>query len=265
MALSHVFITRPQPQAGELAAEVGTMGLQAVVQPAFTYAPLDIRSAQPQAFADLAAAPAGSLLLFTSPRAVGFGLEQIPPAAWAALRVGAIGPATARVLQAAGRPVCIAADGGYTSEALLESLAADPTLPAPGMAFVVAAPGGRRKLADGLEALGYVVRMLFAYHSQPADLDPDALGSLQSASGLLSVWTSSNAMQALSQRLPPAQWFRLCQGEWLVISERLRRLARAYGPAAVYLAAGPGNDAIVSAVRELLRAAGEPGGKVGKG
>ena len=59
-------------------------------------------------------------------------------------------------------------------------------------------------------------------------------------------------MKALSQRLPPASWFRICQGEWLVISDRLQRLARAYGPANVHLAGGPGNPAILAAIRSLL-------------
>ena len=82
--------------------------------------------------------------------------------------------------------------------------------------------------------------------------DYAALDRLERANGILSVWTSANAMNALSQRLPPATWFRVCQGDWLVISDRLRRLARAYGPPRIHLAGGPGNDAIVTAVRALL-------------
>jgi len=59
-------------------------------------------------------------------------------------------------------------------------------------------------------------------------------------------------MNALSQRLPPAAWFRICRGEWLVISERLRRLARAYGPSEIHLAGGPGNVALLASIRGLL-------------
>jgi hypothetical protein len=59
-------------------------------------------------------------------------------------------------------------------------------------------------------------------------------------------------MKALSHRLSPAAWFRVCQGEWLVISDRLERLARAFGPAGIHLAQGPGNAAIASAIRNMV-------------
>ena len=89
------------------------------------------------------------------------------------------------------------------------------------------------------------------YKPEPAELDRQALKTLVDASGVLSVWTSANAMKALSQRLPPATWFQLCQGDWLVISERLKRLARAYGPERIHLAQGPGNGDLLSAIRGL--------------
>ena len=77
------------------------------------------------------------------------------------------------------------------------------------------------------------------------------MNRLGDAKSVLAVWTSANAMKSLSQRLPPAAWFKVCQGEWVVISGRLQRLARAYGPGRIHLAAGPDNASIVSAVRAL--------------
>jgi hypothetical protein len=91
-----------------------------------------------------------------------------------------------------------------------------------------------------------------AYRSEPAELDKQELGKLAGASGVLSVWTSANAMKALSQRLQPSAWFPLCQGDWLVISDRLRRLARAYGPARIHVSNGPGNKELFSAIRNLV-------------
>ena len=117
---------------------------------------------------------------------------------------------------------------------------------------MLAAPGGRTVLLEGLVELGWRAKMLMVYRSEPARLDFAELALLDEADGVLSVWTSGNAMNALSQRLPPAFWFRLCQGEWLVISERLLRLARAFGPTRVHLAPGPGNGAIIAAIRGLL-------------
>jgi uroporphyrinogen-III synthase len=252
VGFSHALITRPQPQGDELAALLAPLGIECVAQPAFEYRPVDASDGQPDACDALRSAGPGDLVLFTSPRAVEHGLPQIPAVSLGRARVGAIGPATARALQAAGVRVSLRAAQGYTSEALLETLAAEPAPDAGSLAFIVAAPGGRTALADALAAQGRAVHTLMVYRAEPAAIDRTALGRLDRAEGILSVWTSANAMNALSQRLPPATWFRVCQGDWLVISDRLRRLARAYGPPRIHLAGGPGNDAIVTAVRALL-------------
>jgi uroporphyrinogen-III synthase len=245
---SHVFISRPRPEAEELAAMLAPLGLQTVVQPAFEYAALNARANDPAGFARLEAAATGDLVVFTSPRAVAHGLAQIPRALLLRLRAAAIGPASGAALAAAGIPVAVSAGAGYTSEALLTTLAAET----PGRAFVVAAPGGREALVDGLSAAGWQVGILMVYRAAPAPLDQAALTGLEAASGVLSIWTSGNALHVLSRRLPPAAWLKLCQGEWLVISERLRRLARAWGPGRIHLAEGPGNHALLAAVRSLL-------------
>jgi len=254
VTFSHVFITRPQREAEELAAMLAPLGLQSVVQPAFDYVALEARSKDPDTCAELEAATATDLVVFTSPRAVTHGLAQLPREQLVQLRLAAIGPATASALTAAGLRVDVAARDGFTSETLLETLAAEAGSSAsrPGRAFVLAAPGGRQALLEGLLAQGWKAKMLLVYRSEPAALDRAALASLDEAAGVLSIWTSGNAMNALSQRMPPAFWFRLCQGEWLVISERLKRLARAYGPSRIHLANGPGNGAILSAIRNLL-------------
>jgi uroporphyrinogen-III synthase len=224
------------------------------VQPAFDYLALDARTIDPDAFTALQRARPMDLVVFTSTRAVTHGLAQLPRDALLQVRVAAIGPATASALRAAQVRVDVSARGdGFTSEALLESLSAESaaTSKSQNSAFIVAAPGGRQALPEGLAALGWRVSMLMVYRSAPAALDRSALAVLEEAADVLSVWTSGNAMTALSQRLPPATWFRLCRGEWLVISERLKRLARAYGPSRIHLASGPGNGAILAAIRGL--------------
>lgn len=230
------------------------LGLQTVVQPAFDYVALDAQRADPQTCAELESSSGRDLVVFTSPRAVTHGLAQLPREALLRLRVAAIGPATASALTASGIPVGIAAAEGFTSEDLLDSLSREPPAGSgrQGRAFVLAAPGGRQTLLEGLAKAGWRAKMLMVYRPEPVAVDREVLALLDDATGILSVWTSGNAMNALSQRLPPAAWFRLCQGEWLVISERLRRLARAYGPVQIHLASGPGNGAILAAIRSLL-------------
>ena len=254
MKYSHIFITRPQHEAEELAARLSPLGLPCLVQPAFRYEPLDAREQQPGDFAELEHAAGEPLLIFTSPRAVEHGLPQLEPALLKRAALAAIGPATASALAASGQRVGITPRGGYTSEALLETLSGDAGESAAirRSVFILAAPGGRMRLLEGIEQLGWDCRMIMVYRSLPAELDRAVLEALENATEVLSVWTSANAMQGLSQRLPSAAWYRICQGDWLVISERLRRLARAYGPARIHLAAGPGNEDLASAVRRLF-------------
>lgn len=251
MKFTHVFISRPRREAEELAAMLLPLGLQSVVQPAFTYFPLDARSAQKEIFDEMSMAGPEALVIFTSPRSVAHGLSQLPDNILFRARIAAIGPATAKALGDAGIRVSITPHKGYTSEALLESIADGQSTSSAvkPCAFIIAAPGGRRKLFEALERRNWQARLVMVYKSEPAKLEKQALKALQGASGVLCVWTSANAMKALSQRLPPATWFQLCQGDWLVISERLKRLARAYGPERIYLAPGPGNTELLSAIR----------------
>jgi uroporphyrinogen-III synthase len=254
MKYSHVFITRPQRESEELAAMLAPLGLHTVIQPAFDYVALAAREEDPETCDELECASPADLVVFTSPRAVMHGLAQLPREVMLRTRIAAIGPATASALSAAGIRVAVSSPGGYTSEALLDTLAVEsgPERNQQRRAFLLAAPGGRQALAEGLAGQGWHVKTLMVYRAQQAELDRASLAQLDEADGLLAVWTSGNSMNALSQRLPTATWFRVCQGEWLVISERLRRLARAYGPSEIHLAGGPGNAAILASIRGLL-------------
>ncbi len=254
MAFTHVFISRPRKEAEELARMLAPLGLETVVQPAFNFFPLDARISQKRELKDLEAAQSDALLIFTSPRSVLHGLSQLPRNVLFNVRVGAIGPATAKALGDAGIRVTVTPKTGYTSEALLQTLFEEKPdrLAEASRAFIIAAPGGRKKLLDGLVRQGWKTSLIKVYKPEPADLDKRALAALRVASGVLALWTSANAMKGLSQRLPPATWFQICQGDWLVVSERLRRLARAYGPARIHLCGGPGNTDLFNAVRGLL-------------
>ena len=254
MAFTHVFISRPRKEAEELARMLTPLGVETVVQPAFNYFPLDARVSQKELFRELEDIQPDSLVIFTSPRSVLYGLSQLPQDALLSARVGAIGPATAKALADAGIRVTVTPRTGYTSEALLETLHEEKPdrIAEASRAFIIAAPGGRKKLLEGLARQGWRASLVHVYKPEPANLDKQALAALKQASGVLSVWTSANAMKGLSHRLPPANWFQLCQGDWLVISERLRRLARAYGPARIHLCSGPGNTDLFNAVKGLL-------------
>jgi uroporphyrinogen-III synthase len=254
MRFSHVFLTRPRNESADLAAMLAPLGMQLLTQPAFDFQQLNAAAGQPAVMAALKSGELAPLMIFTSPRAVQFGLGQLPNGLIKRVKVAAIGPTTARALEAAGVIVTVRPSSGYTSEALLHTLQEDSAgfISPDRSALILAAPGGRRKLAEGLAERKWATHMLMVYERKNASVDKQNLGKLQEAENILSVWTSANAMKSLSQRLPPASWFRLCQGDWLVISKRLKRLARAYGPSEIHLSPGPSNSDLFTAIRGLL-------------
>lgn len=247
--ISHVFSTRPREKSEELADLLRPMGIETIIQPAFEYVQRSLADHQGDDLAALSAAGSRALVIFTSPRAVWYGLAQLPADALWQARKAAIGPATAHALKKGGSRVDLVPERGYTSEALLRELAKNKGRFE--RVFIVAAPGGRTKLADSLAAQYGPVCTLLAYRGEPAAIDKEALARLERAERLVTVWTSGNAMKSLSQRLPPGSWFRICRSEWMVISDRLLRLARAYSPARVHVSRGPGNADIVEALRDL--------------
>ena len=230
------------------------LGLQVVVQSAFDFRQRDVASDQPELLADLEGDNTPRLLIFTSPRAVRFGLAQLPHELIKKQKIAAIGPSTANALSAAGVFVNVRPASGFTSEALLDSLEKDSSgfISPQKSVVILAAPGGRTKMEDGLAELDWTVQTLMVYSRENSELDKQALESLKGARNILSVWTSGNAIKALSQRLQPATWFQICGGEWLVISGRLKRLARAYGPTQVHLSPGPTNSELFRAIRATM-------------
>ncbi len=254
MRFSHVFVTRPRQESEELEAMLAPLDLQVVVQPAFDFSRRDAASEQPEVLADLEDDKAPHLLIFTSPRAVKFSLAQLPHELIKKQKIAAIGPSTANALSAAGVFVNVRPASGFTSEALLDSLEKDSSgfISPQKSAVILAAPGGRRKMEEGLVGLDWTVQILMVYNRENAELDKQALESLKRAGSILSVWTSGNAMKSLSQRLQPATWFQICGGEWLVISDRLKRLARAYAPTRIHLSPGPTNSELFRAIRAAV-------------
>jgi uroporphyrinogen-III synthase len=251
LRFSHALITRPRSEAEHLASLLSALGLESIVLPPFRFSAGSLSAQDLQDLEDPSATGPSPLLIFTSTRSVEFALSLLPGTLLARARIAAIGPSTARALRESGCRVDIRPEAGYTSEALIAALESLPPGAGNAAAYILAAPGGRKKLAVSLEKSGWRVGMLWVYVREPAVIDQAALEAIAQASSLLCIWTSGNAMKSLSQRLPPAAWYRICTGEWLVISDRLQRLARAYGPSRIHLAHGPGNQDILAAVKNI--------------
>ena len=259
MNFSHILVTRPRQEALELADMLARMPAELIILPAHTFLPVKLLPDQLGQLQAASAKPEPMLLIFTSPRAVEFGLSQIPAGVVRAARVAAIGPSTSALLEQAGIAVGIQPRQGYTSEDLIRELALTSPVNKPKgrvTAFILAAPGGRTLVKESLQAIGYSVHTLIVYESKPAELDVTAVSAIEQAieraKRILSLWTSANAMTALSERLPAHCWNKLCAGEWLVISDRLAQLARSWNPAKIHTTRGPANEDIAAAVQALF-------------
>ncbi len=245
MTYTHVLITRPQPEAGELQACLADLPLAPVVLPAYGFSELT----PGQEIEEFQSSRGRKLVIFTSKRSVSYGLPAIPSALLKDATLAAIGPATAALLESNGAPVSLIPEGGFTSEDLL---AAPELCEKPGAALVVTAPGGRTALARGLAALGWTVRVTHVYRRENLELPGREVERLLSARAVISAWTSENAIRGLAARLPEAAWQLICKGPAIVTSERLGRVMAEMGGTACRVAGGPGNEAISREVRKLV-------------
>jgi uroporphyrinogen-III synthase len=153
-----VLVTRPAQQAAAL-----TQAIRAVGGAAFEFPALAIEAVPPEALREsLAQLAAADIAIFISPNAAAFGMAAIRAAGAlpASLQVFAVGPGTARALEAQGVGDTVTPDG-QDSEALL---ALPPLQEVAGKRVVIVrGVGGRPLLADTLTARGADVHFLECY------------------------------------------------------------------------------------------------------
>ncbi len=240
--MTQILVTRPQEAAEQLAEQLDALGFQAIVMPLYTF------SARGPAI-DMSSAWSGpgsrKLAVFTSPRAVQYGLPHIPPEQLDKLEFAAIGTATRTRLMSSGYPVKLQADSGFTSEDLLQmpELAVDP-----GQAVIFCAPDGRQALAEGLTGLGWKVVKAMVYERLPLKPEPGQLAALSAAGELLSVWTSISAIKLAEENLPEALWAKILKAPALVISARIQHHLQQLGASSVELTDGPGNPELLQSI-----------------
>ena len=241
--MTHILITRPHEESIELAAQLNLPGLHPIVMPLFTFSSHDPGPTIQEALAE---PTSRKLAIFTSPRAVQFGLKYIPPKNLNKLEYAAIGSATRANLEKNGLTVQLQSSSGYTSEDLLQvpELANDP-----GSAIILCAPGGRKKLAKGLQDLGWTVKMAMVYQRQPLRPTQDQADEIVAAENLISVWTSISALDLAREYLPRTTWSKILHAPALVISARIKHHLQQAGATKVELAEGPGNNELLRSIQ----------------
>ena len=243
--MTQVVLTRPLESSRELADQLDMHGLSSIVMPMYTFAAREPEVDPGLVWSD---PQKRSLAVFTSPRAVRFGLAHIPTDRALKLEFAVVGAATRRKLEKHGCSVHLQAEQGYTSEDLLRlpELAVEP-----GQAVIFCAPGGRDALAKGLTALGWEVSNAMVYERLPLLPDSSQVQALSDADDLLSIWTSISALELARKSLPAEVWAKILSAPALVISARIQHYLQQLGANHVLRADGPGNNELLQSILRL--------------
>lgn len=245
MVFSHALLSRPEPQLTELAGRVQAVGLKPVCIPAF-----DFTATNETVVPDVAWNERSTrVLVFTSPRAVEFGLPALQDTMLANSQIVSVGPATTRALAAAGLQALQAPGPVFDSDALLACV---KSLPEPGAAVILAAPGGREAIQTGLEATGWQVRLVPVYRRNLLDPGPASVTALEAAQSVLSIWTSGTALKHVLGKLSEKAGQRVRAGTAIVVSGRLREVAAELGLEEVRQSGGASNDELLKAIKEVV-------------
>jgi len=243
-----VLVTRPAHQAAPLCRLLESHGATVVRMPAIDIKPgidtglLKTRLASPEAF---------DLVIFTSANAVRFGvalLESHPT-----VKLAAIGPATARALEASGFQVAAVPPSAHDSEHLL----GHPALAHVDGKRVLIVKGlnGRETLQDELARRGAHVTVAEVYRREPARYSAAELAALQAqfAAGDIQIVTATSAEIAASVLVMATPALRLAFGRatWLVPGTRVAHALRENGLTApiVQAASALDQDLVAALIR----------------
>ena len=244
--MTHILLTRPKKASSELANQLNQPGIHPIIMPLYTFKPNDPGNAVEEI---LARSNTRKLAVFTSPRAVQFGLKHIPSEYINKLEIAAIGSATRASLEQSGMKVELQSSSGYTSEDLLQVPALATNT---GTAIIFCAPGGRKKLATGLREIGWTVSNAMVYQRQPLHPAQGQIDEICDADNLISVWTSISALDIAREYLPAAVWSKILHAPALVISARIKHHLQQAGATQVALAEGPGNSELLRSLQAEL-------------
>ncbi len=184
-----IVVTRAQPQAAALAADLRRRGAETVELPAIAFEPPE----DPDRLAE-AATEVGRYdwVVFTSPTGVNRFFKHLRDArSLGEAQVAAIGPGTAAAL-ADHNVVADLVPEQYVAEALLEALADEVGSDWPGRVLIPRAETARDVLPDGLAAAGWDVDVVPAYRTVAPAPDPDAAALLAEAEVI--TFTSSSTV-----------------------------------------------------------------------
>jgi len=237
-----VLVTRPAERAHGLVERIAAAGGEPVVFPVIEIMPLE-----PPAVADAGEFDA---VLFVSPAAVTHGLPALALGGAGRPRIGAVGPATARALEAAGVTVDIRPPGSSDSEGLLEHDALQAPAIAGRRVLIVRGEGGREHLAARLVERGAAVEYAEVYRrARPAGHDPAAVADCDIVTA-----TSIEGLDNLLAMIVPGDGGLLRSRPLAVASARIAEHARTLGFTGPVVGADrAGDEGLMAAILECAR------------
>jgi len=237
-----VLVTRPAERAHGLAERVTAAGGEPVAFPVIEIVPLT-----PATVPD---AREFHAVLFVSPAAVAHGLPALGLDGDGSPRIGAVGPATARALEAAGVAADIRPQGSADSEGLLEHEALQAPAIAGRRVLIVRGEGGRGHLAARLVERGAAVEYAEVYRrARPARHDPAGVADCDIVTA-----TSIEGLDNLLAIVGPVDDGRLRSRPLAVASPRIAGHARTLGFTGPVVASDrAGDEGLMAAIVECAR------------
>ncbi|MDD2738512.1 MAG: uroporphyrinogen-III synthase [Methylomonas lenta] len=242
-----VLVTRPVAQAEKLCKLITQQNGQALHFPTLEIQPLKVDGEL------IEKALHCDWLIFTSTNAVDFALRALSGKMTRlhALKLAAVGKATANALQEVGLKVACVPETEFSSEGLLAESAMHRV--SSQRVMIVRGLGGREKLAQTLRSRGADVDYLEVYRRNLPDVDSSLLiqhvqdGQLQA-----STVTSAEGLQNLLTMLDKETVVLLQKIPLVVVSDRLKQLAQQLGFAYVIVSKQPTDAAILETLTTLL-------------
>ncbi len=190
-----ILLTRSEPESRSLAERLAALGARPVIEPVLAF---ESRAGSDEARAAVASPGRYDLLVFTSSNGVRFFVEALRSAGRGPGdvrgRIAAVGPGTARSLEAAGFPVHVVADDSR-AEGLAAALATELR---PGVRVLWARPeSARTLLGDALRAAGASVDEARLYRTVASPHAVSAATRLARAEFDAIVFASPSALRLL--------------------------------------------------------------------
>lgn len=193
-----------------------------------------------------AGAPCATIIV-TSPRAAAVALEVLEPERMKAALCVVPGPGTAQPLLDQGLNVVHPLEGGTSEHVLALPELAEARIRGERI-LILAAPGGRTRIARTLRDRGARVEVLAPYLRCPLDPPETLQKALAADRRLVTLVSSPAALERLHDELATDLRQRWLAGGLVVSSERLAERARALGATDVVRAAGASDAALLESL-----------------